>query len=563
MNLREDPMQKKPNSAWQLFLFHRHSCARFCGGIVLALTWFALSTAQAQTTNYALGTTTLVVGPTAGSNSVVLAVTPTTGVWTASANANWLHLGAANQNGTGSSIVVFSYDANPGATRCGTLTIAGLTLTVTQAGSTYVAAATVTTLVYPQTLPVLALGPCGMTVDGAGDAYTLFSGAGDGCFFEEWYRTNNTWNSFTPFGVDALRAGNVLAADSAGNIYIADAWNNAVKEWSPANSNVKTLVSSGLDYPMGVALDGAGNVYFADSGNNAIKEWTAANSNVTTLVSSGLDNPLGLAVDAAGNVYIADTYNNAIKEWNAASSNVTTLVSSGLDNPLGLAVDGAGNVYIANVEGGAILEWNAASSNVSALVSGGFTYPGGVAVDGAGNIYMAGYNSYIAELPHAFVDPAPRLEGPAASSDSLPVVLPATENLLPPFAPISDQSWLTITGVTNGVVSFSFTANTNSLRTGHITLLGLSIPITQGTQGMIGTPPALTNLQLLSNGVVQFAFTNIPGAVFTVLSASNLSLPLREWTVAGSATNIASNVFQFTSQPGANDVRRFYTVRSP
>ena len=38
--------------------------------------------------------------------------------------------------------MVFSFDANPGATRTGTLTIAGQTLTVTQAGSTYVAGQT-------------------------------------------------------------------------------------------------------------------------------------------------------------------------------------------------------------------------------------------------------------------------------------------------------------------------------------------------------------------------------------------------------------------------------------
>ena len=35
-------------------------------------------------------------------------------------------------------------------------------------------------------------------------------------------------------------------------------------------------------------MDGAGNVYIADTANNAIKKWTAANNTVTTLVSSGL-----------------------------------------------------------------------------------------------------------------------------------------------------------------------------------------------------------------------------------------------------------------------------------
>ena len=52
---------------------------------------------------------------------------------------------------------------------------------------------------------------------------------------------------------------------------------------------VTTLVSSGLDTPYGVAVDAAGNVYIADSGNNAIKEWNATTQHVTTLVSSGLN----------------------------------------------------------------------------------------------------------------------------------------------------------------------------------------------------------------------------------------------------------------------------------
>ena len=185
----------------------------------------------------------------------------------------------------------------------------------------------------------------------------------------------------------------------------------------------------------------------------------------------------------------------------------------------------------------------------------------GVAVDGTGNVYIADYgDNAVKELPYAFVDPTPKLEGLAAGSDALPAVLPTTANLLPPFAPTSDQSWLTITGITNGVVSFSFTANTGPARTANITLLGQSIPI---TQGVIGTPPTLSGAKMLSNGVLQFAFTNTPGASFTVLSTTNLSLPFTNWTVVGPATNTAPGQFQFTSPPMTNDPQRFYGVRSP
>jgi len=420
------------------FLVPAHGYLRFCGGLILALTWLALSAAQAQTTNFALGATVLVVGPAAGTNSVVLGVTPATGAWTATTNAAWLHLSATNRSGIGSTNVIFSYDANSGATRSGTLTIAGQTLTVTQAGSTYVAAETLTTLVSSNLATPLNL-PQGVAVDGLG------------------------------------------------NVYIADLNDNAIKEWTAANNIVAPLVSAGLLGPFGVAVDGAGNVYINDAGNYAIKEWTEENSNVITLVSSGLrgvyGSAAGVAVDSAGNVYIADFGNSSIKEWTADNSIVTTLVAyPEVVVPYGVAVDGAGNVYIADSHGSGLLKWMAANGILTTLLSSESFFFADVAVDSAGNIYLADTeNQAIEELPYAFVDPTPKLEGLAAGSDVLPAVLPPTENLLPPFAPTSDQSWLTVTGVTNGVVSFAFTANTGPARTANVTLLGQTIPITQGS----------------------------------------------------------------------------------
>ena len=104
-----------------------------------------------------------------------------------------------------------------------------------------------------------------------------------------------------------------------------------------------------------------------------------------------------------------------------------------------------------------------------------------VAVDGAGNVYIGDeLNRAIEEVPHAFVNTAPITEGPGAGNDALPVVLPVTQNLSGPLAPASNQPWLTITGVTNGVVSFSFTGNTGLFsRTANISLLGQTIPVTK------------------------------------------------------------------------------------
>jgi len=76
-------------------------------------------------------------------------------------------------------------------------------------------------------------------------------------------------------------------------------------------------------------------------------------------------------------------------------------------------------------------------------------------------------------------------------------------------------------------------------------------------------PPLLTGSKMLPNGAFQFAFTNNTGATFTVLSSTNASLALTNWTVIGTPTNNGSGLFLFTTQPTTNDGLRFYRVRSP
>ena len=257
----------------------------------------------------ALGATALLEGPASGGDADLVI---TSGNWMAASNASWLHTGSA---GAGDGLATFSFDANPGATRTGTLTIAGLTVNVTQAGSTYVAA-----------------------------------------------------NPLTPLASTGLSLPGGVAVDAAGNVYIADFNHNALKEWNASTQQVTTLVSSGLNHPIAVAVDGSGNVYIADRDNNAIKEWHAATQQVTTLVSSGLNEPVGVAADGAGNVYIADYGNLAIKEWNARTQQVKTVVT-GQFLPSGVAVDPAGNVYIADSLNNLVELWNPTTQQLSFLVA--------------------------------------------------------------------------------------------------------------------------------------------------------------------------------------------------
>jgi hypothetical protein len=76
-------------------------------------------------------------------------------------------------------------------------------------------------------------------------------------------------------------------------------------------------------------------------------------------------------------------------------------------------------------------------------------------------------------------------------------------------------------------------------------------------------PIVLSQATRLGNGAFQFAFTNAPGATFTVLASTNAALPLANWNVLGSVTEISSGQYQFTDLQATNQSLCFYRVRSP
>jgi hypothetical protein len=83
-----------------------------------------------------------------------------------------------------------------------------------------------------------------------------------------------------------------------------------------------------------------------------------------------------------------------------------------------------------------------------------------------------------------------------------------------------------------------------------------------GTTWSSVTPPRiprLANFTRLSNGTIQFAYTNITAVNYNVYASSNLLT----WASLGAATQISPDIYQFNDTAATNYQRRFYQLRSP
>jgi len=169
-------------------------------------------------------------------------------------------------------------------------------------------------------------GNAGVTVDGSGDVFILaacgssnsYSGA-----VVELPAGGGPQVTLNPV-VDglAMSCASGLAADFAGNLYIADTANGRVIEVPPPGVVAPFAVATGFIWPTGVAVDGAGNVYVADSGNGRLAEVPAGSADVITLATASTlgVSPFAVALDGQGDIFVAG--------YNASISSVVELPRS-------------------------------------------------------------------------------------------------------------------------------------------------------------------------------------------------------------------------------------------
>ena len=150
-----------------------------------------------------------------------------------------------------------------------------------------------------------------------------------------------------PATLARLRAGSGVVADSAGNVYIADAGNHRIRRVAP-DGTIGTVAGTGtagfagdlglatnarLNSPNGLAFDGAGNLYVADAGNGRIRKITPDGiiTSITQVISV-----TSVTVDTAGTVYVGGT--NVI--YKVAAGATTATVFGGDPNTKAFSGDG-------------------------------------------------------------------------------------------------------------------------------------------------------------------------------------------------------------------------------
>lgn len=200
-------------------------------------------------------------------------------------------------------------------------------------------------------------------------------------------------------------------ADSAGNVWVSDIFNNRIVQYMKSFTNgmaasivlgqpdfttgsIASPSQNGLGDPLGMAFDAHGNLWVADAGLRVLEFTPPFRSGMAATVVLGqpsftaeahtsgaaaLNYPTEIAFDANGNLWVVDQENNRVLEFNppfttgqsarvvlgqpdfTSSSPATT--ATGLSQPYGIAIDGSGNVWISDLGNIRVLKFAAPFSN--------------------------------------------------------------------------------------------------------------------------------------------------------------------------------------------------------
>ena len=152
-----------------------------------------------------------------------------------------------------------------------------------------------------------------------------------------------------------------IAADSAGNVFIADTNNGRIEKFSPAGAFIASIGSKGAGYgqlgdPNGIRIDRAGNIYVAEASNHRIQKLAADGSYIAEWKGPdpGFYGPRKIAIAPDQSLYVVDQGRTRIVKFDQNFKLLATWGQKGngdgqFDDPTSVAVDATTNkVYVAD-----------------------------------------------------------------------------------------------------------------------------------------------------------------------------------------------------------------------
>jgi streptogramin lyase len=187
--------------------------------------------------------------------------------------------------------------------------------------------------------------------------------------------------------------------DRAGNLYIADMQNHAVRRIDAKTQVITTVAGNGqpgyngdggpaakaqLNQPHSIQFGPDGSLYICDIGNNVIRRIDPATSQISTFAGTGkagatpdnspivgtpLAGPRSLDFDAAGNLWLVTRAGNQVLKFDLRAGKIHHIAGTGakgytgdggpardatFNGPKGIALAPNGDVYLADTENHAI-----------------------------------------------------------------------------------------------------------------------------------------------------------------------------------------------------------------
>jgi hypothetical protein len=374
-----------------------------------------------------------------------------------------------------------------------------------------------------------------------------------------------------------------LALDANGNIYIADAFNNAIRVVNPGTSsitvagvtiaagNIQTVVgvlgqngyagdgglptSALLNTPYGVYLDSFGNIYIGDVSNSVIREVvTVSNpSFIQTIAGTGvpgfygdggqatsaqLAGPAGVIGNAVGNLYVAEEGSSRVRELTptvavALLPASATVALSG-SQLFGVSVTGGGNSSITwqvnGVTGGNSTVGTISSSGTYAAPA---TSPGSQTVTVTAISNANGFTSQSAQVTLAVA---------SAPTVSVTTSLAATDV----YTGTTQTFTATVTNESNTAVNWQV----NNIAGGNSTVGTIS------SSGVYSAPATVSAPLLVAIGAVSQASSSVAGYYpITVINPPSATPPASQ-TISPES----SATFVISLNPNTGDPRQPITL---